>query len=152
MAPGARPDICLLRDGRRRRRGRGGPGHHHRHLPLAEYAQRGSSQPDETMNGNPSLHLWLIPLLPFVGFLLNGLLGRRLPNAVVSAIALLFTAAPLVMVLNIALHFSSLTLPHLEWFTAPWIATGTFRADFDFLLDPLSLVILLIVTGVGFLI
>ena len=65
------------------------------------------------MNGHSPLHLWLIPVLPFVGFLLNGLLGRRLPNAVVSAIALLFTAAPLVMVLNIALHFSSLTLPHL---------------------------------------
>jgi NADH-quinone oxidoreductase subunit L len=104
------------------------------------------------MNGHSPLHLWLIPVLPFVGFLLNGLLGRRLPNAVVSTIALLFTAAPLAMVLNIALQFSSLTLPHLEWFTTPWIATGTFRADFDFLLDPLSLVMLLIVTGVGFLI
>jgi len=104
------------------------------------------------MNGHSPLHLWLIPVLPFVGFLLNGLFGRRLPNAVVSAIALLFTAAPLAMVLNIALHFSSLTLPHIEWFTTPWIATGTFRADFDFLLDPLSLVMLLIVTGVGFLI
>ena len=69
------------------------------------------------MNGHSPLHLWLIPVLPFVGFLLNGLLGRRLPNAVVSAIALLFTAAPLAMVLNIALQFSSLTLPHIEWFT-----------------------------------
>jgi NADH-quinone oxidoreductase subunit L len=104
------------------------------------------------MNGHSPLHLWLIPVLPFVGFLLNGLLGRRLPNALVSAIALLFTAAPLALVLNIALHFSSLTLPHIEWFTTPWIATATFRADFDFLLDPLSLVMLLIVTGVGFLI
>ena len=104
------------------------------------------------MNGHSPLHLWLIPVLPFLGFLLNGLLGRRLPNAVVSAIALLFTAAPLAMVLNIALQFSSLTLPHIEWFTTPWIATATFRADFDFLLDPLSLVMLLIVTGVGFLI
>ncbi len=104
------------------------------------------------MNGHSPLHLWLIPVLPFLGFLLNGLLGRRLPNAVVSAIALLLTAAPLAMVLNIALQFSSLTLPHIEWFTTPWIATATFRADFDFLLDPLSLVMLLIVTGVGFLI
>jgi NADH-quinone oxidoreductase subunit L len=104
------------------------------------------------MNGHSPLHLWLIPVLPFLGFLLNGLLGRRLPNAVVSAIALLFTAAPLAMVLNIALQFSSLTLPHVEWFTTPWIATATFRVDFDFLLDPLSLVMLLIVTGVGFLI
>ena len=31
---------------------------------------------------NESLHLWLIPLLPFVGFLLNGILGiRACPSA-----------------------------------------------------------------------
>ena len=104
------------------------------------------------MNGNTSLHLWLIPLLPFIGFLLNGLLGRHLPRALVSTIALVFTAAPLAMVTNIALRFSSLTVPHIEWFATPWIATSTFRADFDFLLDPLTLVMLLVVTGVGFVI
>src|SRR6202034_3028079 len=98
----------LLRDGRRCRRGGRRLGHHHRHLPLEEYSQRGSSQPDETMTGNPSLHLWLIPLLPFIGFLLNGLLGSRLPRALVSTIALLFTAVPLVMVLGIAFRFSTL--------------------------------------------
>jgi NADH-quinone oxidoreductase subunit L len=104
------------------------------------------------MNDTPSLHLWLIPLLPFIGFLLNGLLGSRLPKALVSTIALLFTLAPLVMVINIALHFSSLQLPHLEGLAQPWMATSTFRADFDFLLDPLTLIMLLVVTGVGFLI
>ncbi len=104
------------------------------------------------MNGNPSLHLWLIPLLPFLGFLLNGLLGRRLPNAVVSSIALLFTAAPFAMVASIAFRFSTLTLPYVERLAVPWIQTSTFRADFAFLLDPLTLVMLLVVTGVGFLI
>jgi hypothetical protein len=34
------------------------------------------------MNG--SLHLWLIPLLPFAGFLINGLLGKRLPKWLVT--------------------------------------------------------------------
>src|SRR3984957_2311278 len=104
------------------------------------------------MTGNPSLHLWLIPLLPFIGFLLNGLLGSRLPRALVSTIALLFTAAPLAMVLSIAFRFSTLTLPYVEGFATPWIATSTFRADFDFLLDPLTLVILLVVPRVGFVI
>ncbi len=42
---------------------------------------------------NPQL-LWLIPILPFAGFLLNGTLGRKLPRALVATIALLFTAAP----------------------------------------------------------
>jgi len=104
------------------------------------------------MTGNPSLHLWLIPLLPFLGFLLNGLLGRHLSKALVSAIALLFTAAPLALVAGIALRFHALTLPYIERTAMPWIATSTFRADFAFLLDPLTLVMLLVVTGVGFLI
>jgi len=104
------------------------------------------------MNGNPSLHLWLIPVLPFIGFLLNGLLGRFLSKALVSTIALLFTAAPLALVLGIAFRFSGLSLPYVERLATPWIETSTFRADFAFLLDPLTLVMLLIVTGVGFLI
>jgi NADH-quinone oxidoreductase subunit L len=104
------------------------------------------------MNGNPSLHLWLIPLLPFIGFLLNGLLGRFLGKALVSTIALLFTAAPLALVLGIAVRFSTLTLPHFEQLAFPWIETSAFRVDIVFLLDQLTLVMLLIVTGVGFLI
>src|ERR1700761_3664094 len=134
MAPGARPDFCLFRDGCCGCGSRGRPGHHHRHLPRQEHAERGSSQPDETMNPTPSLHLWLIPLLPFLGFVLNGLLGRRLPKAAVTAIALLFTAAPLAQVTSIALQFSSLTLPHVERLPMPWITTSAFRADFSFLL------------------
>jgi NADH-quinone oxidoreductase subunit L len=104
------------------------------------------------MNTNPSLHLWLIPLLPFVGFLLNGLLGRSLPKTLVSAIALLFTAAPLLMVLDIAAHFSSLALPYVERLPMDWIQTSTFHVHFSFQLDQLTLIMLLVVTGVGFLI
>jgi NADH-quinone oxidoreductase subunit L len=104
------------------------------------------------MNGNPSLHLWLIPLLPFIGFLLNGLLGRYLPQRGVNAIALFFTVTPLVKVAQIALSFGSLNLPYVERFDVPWMATSAFQADFAFLLDPLTLIMLLVVTGVGFLI
>ena len=48
------------------------------------------------MNGamNSPLHLWLIPLLPFLGFLVNGILGRGLPKWMVTAVALL---APLAL-------------------------------------------------------
>ena len=104
------------------------------------------------MNGNASLHLWLIPLLPFLGFLLNGLLGRRLPKALVSTIALVFTAAPLAMVASIVSHLSGLPLPYLERYPVSWIATSTFHADFTLMLDQLTVVMLLVVTGVGFLI
>jgi NADH-quinone oxidoreductase subunit L len=100
----------------------------------------------------PSLHLWLIPLLPLAGFLVNGLLGRKLPKPLVSAVALLATAAPFALVINVAAHFSQLTLPYVERFSTPWIQAGTFRADFAFSLDQLTLIMLLVVTGVGFLI
>jgi NADH-quinone oxidoreductase subunit L len=103
------------------------------------------------MTGTTPLHLWLIPLLPFAGFLINGLLGRRLPNPIVSLIALLATGAPFVLVLNIAAHFSSLSLPYTEQ-VGTWIQAGAFRADFGFSLDQLTLIMLLVVTGVGFLI
>ena len=37
---------------------------------------------------NVHLHLWLIPLLPFAGFLLNGILGARLPKWLVTVIGI----------------------------------------------------------------
>jgi NADH-quinone oxidoreductase subunit L len=100
---------------------------------------------------NDGLHLWLIPVLPLVGFVLNGLFGRRLPKALVSTIALVFTAAPFLLVLHVYTSFSALSLPYIERHTS-WIATSTFHADFAFALDQLTLVMLLVVTGVGFLI
>jgi len=98
-----------------------------------------------------SFHLWLIPALPFVGFLLNALFGRRLPKSAVTGIALLTTAISLVLVANIALQHASFSSPHVER-VATWIAAGPLHVDFSFYLDQLTLVMLLVVTGVGFLI
>jgi NADH-quinone oxidoreductase subunit L len=102
---------------------------------------------------NDSLHLWLIPLLPFAGFVLNGILGRRLPKALVSTIALLAPLASFVVVLNAAkASVDGLVLPYVETLPHPWINAGTLHVDISFVLDHLSLFMLLIVTGVGFLI
>ncbi|MGA7857811.1 MAG: NADH-quinone oxidoreductase subunit L, partial [Terracidiphilus sp.] len=102
------------------------------------------------MNG--SLHLWLIPLLPFAGFVLNGILGRRAPKALVTAVALLAPLASFAVVLNavIASH-AGLAVPYTESY-GDWINAGLLHIDFSFVLDQLSLVMLLVVTGVGFLI
>ncbi len=103
------------------------------------------------MNGTPSLHLLWIPLLPFLGFLVNGTIGRRLSRPAVSAVALFFTAIPLLLVLNIVFQLHGLALPHTEY-VAPWIVAGGFHADFAFTVDQLTTVFLCVITGVGFLI
>jgi NADH-quinone oxidoreductase subunit L len=101
---------------------------------------------------NPQL-LWLIPILPFAGFLLNGTLGRKLPRALVATIALLFTAAPAIIVAQLWLFMKSAGAPlALSISSVPWIAVSGFHVDFAFSVDHLTLIMLAIITGVGFLI
>jgi NADH-quinone oxidoreductase subunit L len=97
------------------------------------------------------LNLWLIPIWPLIGAAINGLLGRRFSRQVVAAVALTFCGAAFAHALWVAAAFSSLSLPHVETL-ATWIRAGDFHVDFAFYLDQLTLVMLLVVTGVGFLI
>ncbi len=102
------------------------------------------------MNGH--LYLWLIPVLPFAGFLLNGIFGARLPKGLVTAIALLAPLGALGVVVNAAMAVSGgSALPVVENYGA-WINAGSLHVDFSFVLDQLSIVMLLVITGVGFLI
>jgi len=103
---------------------------------------------------NAHLHLWLIPILPFAGFLVNGLLGRRLPKALVSAVALGFPLASLMVVARAALIFFSLKPQPIPWLITygSWINAGPLHLDFSLYLDQLSLLMLGVITGVGFLI
>jgi NADH-quinone oxidoreductase subunit L len=102
-----------------------------------------------------NLHLWVIPLLPLIGAAINGLLGgRRFKNAMVSAVALFFTAASFgwaAWAVWSAWPGSGIALPHIETL-GTWITAGTFSAPFGFYLDQLSMIMMLVVTGVGFLI
>jgi NADH-quinone oxidoreductase subunit L len=95
--------------------------------------------------------LWLIPLVPFAGFLVNGLLGRKAPKAVVSAIALIGALIPMLQVSALVWNYHALSLPLMENL-GTWIRAGAFHADFAFAVDRLTLVMLCVVTGVGFLI
>src|SRR5438093_6735484 len=99
----------------------------------------------------PNLNLWLIPVLPLIGAALNGLFGKRLRRQAVVTVALACSGSAFGLALFVAVRFSTLELPHVEA-VAQWIRAGNFRADFAFYLDQLSLVMLLVVTGVGFLI
>ncbi len=99
-----------------------------------------------------NLNLWIIPVLPLVGAAINGLFGRRFKNGMVSAVALLFTAASFAYAVWAAIQGTHIGLPHNEALPFPWIVAGNFSAPFGFYLDQLSTVMVLVVTGVGFLI
>jgi NADH-quinone oxidoreductase subunit L len=101
----------------------------------------------------PTSYLWLIPLLPFAGFLINGTLGRKLPRALVSAVALLFTFIPAVLVLWLWITMKSAGAPEsITSNLGPWIQITGLTVNFSFFVDHLALIMLGVVTGVGFLI
>jgi NADH-quinone oxidoreductase subunit L len=95
--------------------------------------------------------LWLIPLLPLIGFLLNGLFGRRLAKPIVSLIAIGSVALSFLYVLFVLSRLWPLDTVFSEhYFT--WIQSGFLQVGCDMLVDRLTAVMLLIVTGVGLLI
>lgn len=101
----------------------------------------------------PASTLWWIPLLPFAGFLINGTIGRRLPRAVVTGVALLFTAIPAVLVAWLWSTMLQAGAPlAISAISRPWIAVSGFAVNFAFTVDHLTLIMLGIITGVGFLI
>ena len=98
--------------------------------------------------------LLLILLPPFAGAVLNGILGRRFPQAVVSAVACTAPGLSLLFALLTAWTFAHLPTepaPYVHsYFT--WIEAGAFRADFALYYDRLTLVMTVAVTLVSFLI
>ena len=100
---------------------------------------------------NLSPLLCTIPLLPLAGAAINGFFGRESSKRAISTIALFFCGAAFAMAVFIAANFSSASAPY-SFPLAHWIRSGSFQVDFSFYLDQLSLVMLLVVTGVGFLI
>ncbi len=99
-------------------------------------------------------YVWLIPLFPLMGFLINGLFGSRFKQSQIGAIA--SAAIGLSFIVSVTIFFQVLQLPASERSISKtiytWIRTGDFQVDISFLIDPLSLVMLLVVTGVGLLI
>lgn len=99
-------------------------------------------------------YIFLIPIFPFVGFLLNGLLIGKLPKSVISLIAC--GSVFLSFVLSVFMFFELKSLPVdsriLGQTLFEWIPAGSFNVNFAFMIDPLTAVMILVVTGVGFLI
>ena len=97
------------------------------------------------------LHLWLIPLFPLIGFLLNGIFGRRLAKSAVTAIALGSVALSFADALFVLTQLWPVTTAYSEHFFT-WIQSGFLQVGFDLSVDRLTAVMLMVVTGVGLLI
>jgi NADH-quinone oxidoreductase subunit L len=98
----------------------------------------------------PSLVLMIL-MPPLLGFLVLSFFGRRLGRrfcaiAAVAAISVPFVAGVLAT-LQISQSVASVTVTGPEW-----ISISNFRLPFEFLVDPLSMTMVLIITGVGALI
>src|SRR4029077_18380986 len=97
--------------------------------------------------------LWLIPILPLAGAAVNGLLGRRFPKALVTAVGVGAPLLSLLVALGCLWEFSQRSFPNDAYNQVlyAWTA-GDLSIPAAFLLDHLSAVMLFIVTFVGFLI
>ncbi|MBI5252352.1 MAG: NADH-quinone oxidoreductase subunit L [Desulfomonile tiedjei] len=98
--------------------------------------------------------VWLIPVFPFIGFLINGLFGRNFPEKVIGWIGALSVGASFVVALGIFLELLGMPAAQrsVQKIVFTWILSGDLNVPIGFLVDPLSMVMLLVVTGVGCLI
>ena len=96
--------------------------------------------------------IWLTIALPIVGVLFNGILGRRVGRSAVALVGPLVVLGAFMVGLGALFEAlgrggQAVTVPLWTWATV-----GTFTAPVNLLVDPLSLTMVLVVTGVGFLI
>jgi len=98
--------------------------------------------------------VWLIPVLPLLGAIINGVFGSRLSEKTVGIIGC--AAMAISFAISVSIFVSLMALPaearSIVVTTFDWIPSGFVHITFNFLIDPLSTLMILIVTGVGFLI
>lgn len=93
-----------------------------------------------------------IVLAPLIGFLINGLMGKKLSKSLIGMVG---SGSVLVsFVLSCFLFVTQLSGSYESHTTTlfSWLPLGNYTVNFSFLVDPLSLLMLMVVTGVGFLI
>jgi len=99
------------------------------------------------------MQLWLIPVLPLVGCAINGLFGRRFTKLSVNIVGLLFPGLSMLYAWDIAVRYiGSGCRPVPPDVLPTWLAAGDFHINWAFQLDQLSMLMMLIVTTVGFVI
>lgn len=96
--------------------------------------------------------IWLIPVLPLIGFVINGLGRNILPKPVIAMVGSGVILASFFISLSVFFTIKSGGAQAIHVPVFEWIQAGSFKVNFSYLVDPLSSLMLLIITGVGFLI
>jgi len=97
---------------------------------------------------------WIIPALPLAGSAVNGIFGKTFPKKTVSAVALGSTTLAFVSTLALVAEFWRLPASEIPAIRhiIPWLLAGNLRVDWAVQVDQLTIIMLLVVTGVGWLI
>jgi NADH-quinone oxidoreductase subunit L len=95
-----------------------------------------------------------VPLFPLLGFLFIALNTKRFTEGFTSFVACGSVLASFIVSFFLFIHLIGITAGerHIHVTLFEWISAGPFKASISFLIDPLSSLMLLIITGVGFLI
>jgi NADH-quinone oxidoreductase subunit L len=98
--------------------------------------------------------VWLVPILPFAGYVILALFGRHISPKAVALIGIGFTALSAIITLLIAFSFIASPPPGYSYSQTlwNWIAVGEFACAFSLFLDPLSIIFTVVITFVGSLI
>jgi NADH-quinone oxidoreductase subunit L len=96
--------------------------------------------------------LLLIPLLPFVGFVVNAFFGRRLSKSLSGGLACLAMIGSFVVSVASAWPILAHGGPAVDQVVFNWLSSGTLQVPFALRLDQLSTLMILVVTGIGSLI
>ncbi|MBX9852666.1 MAG: NADH-quinone oxidoreductase subunit L [Cytophagaceae bacterium] len=94
----------------------------------------------------------LIPLLPLLGFLIIGLGNKKLSKTLVGFIGCGAILGSFIIVLSLLFPFLNGTAKGETLSYFDWISVGNFKISFSFLVDQLSVIMMTIITGIGFLI
>ena len=94
----------------------------------------------------------LVPLFPLLGFLINALFGKKSGKGMVAAIGWGSVLISFVLSVLIFFEINAQEQKSFTYTLFDWINAGKLHISFSFLIDPLSSLFLLIITGIGFLI
>jgi len=102
--------------------------------------------------GNFSQFVWLVPLFPLIGFLINGLFWKRMPKTLGGIIGCVAILASFCISVGLFLEVRSAVAPIPPVVLFEFLHSGSLNIPFAFQVDALSTLFLLIITGIGFLI